>query len=220
MDNFQDVIADLLRSKLGDLELTDKSSFLQQVNDDLKQHLDSLQKTEKATTAIFEGVRRLEKRVEETNRNVTAQRRLLEDIHATVTTISIRQTLAVDAIHIPPSSSLNDSRVTYRSYGDFTLRSWLILPEQEIWDAIRDIIQSMIQLKEMGYQFSSYPETTNLYICYRNLGNTFWQDQLGECNPSAISNLFFSSIDSSALPWRKTVGLLTTRGTEPSLIMS
>jgi len=202
VDKVPDVVGELLRSELAELDLADKTACLGGIHDVLKQHLESLQNTEETTKAISEGVRRIENTVEATKLEVSEQRRILQEIHNAVTPVDVRSLLGTPAkdIRIPNPSELSDTRVTYRSYADFILRSGEFLREHDIWDAIRDVIRGMIELKRMGYQFSKYPGTTNLHIGYqyslfqgKRLGidpnNTFWTDQLGECKCSNLSKL-------------------------------
>ena len=232
-ERIPDVVAKLLRSELADLDLPDQLAYLGQIRVDLKQHLESLQNTEKETRIVFEGISRIEKKVDQTNQYFREQRHLLEDIHRTVSVNFRHMVGTVENITIPRSSGLGGSRVTYRSYAEFTVRAGILLPEDEIWDAIRDTILALLQLKDMGYKFSKYPGTTNLRTsgmilnrsmynhgpprleCMVNPYSTYWTDQLGECKPAPSLKLIFSfsSIDCRSLPWRETVDFLTTSGT-------
>jgi len=195
VERIPDVVTNLLRSELAEHDLPHKIECLDEISQDLKYKIESLQKIKEESLALFQGISRIEEKVNQTNQHMKEQRMLLEDLHSTVS-INFRQIIGTaERIAIPRSSSLNGPPVTYRSYAEYTVSRGLFLPEDEIWDAIRDIIVAMLKLKEMGYKFSKRSDVTNLRIHDMSSGrvvnfyDTFWMDRLGECKLNLIRRL-------------------------------
>jgi hypothetical protein len=152
-----DVIIHLIRMELSDLDMNDKLLYLEQIREDLEDHLQKLEIAQQAANrtlrTVSRAVFRIEKGVELTHQEVLKQRGFLLDLQSMVAAGFQQLSGSLAAAGVMSPVGLPGHEVTYETYVNFWKSKGEYLPEVEIWDGIRDVTYVMCELMKTGYLF-------------------------------------------------------------------